>query len=187
MFILLTGKSSAGKTTACWKALPGLRATGVKVAGFISPPLLDATGRKTGIEMVDLTSGEHRTFARVVAADEEATIGVYRLVDGAIEWAREVLAAALVADHDWLVVDEIGPLELERGEGFVFALAPLADPVRVPNAIVLVRAALADRLADRLGRPDLVKVTVTRENRTEIPAQLVKLMCEAHAQTGMST
>lgn len=186
MFILLTGQSGVGKTTACWKALSGLRATGVKVAGFISPPLLDETGHKTGIEMVDLTSGQHRTFARVVKPGEEATIGVYRLMEGAVEWARGVLAAALLADTDWLVVDEIGPLELQRGTGFVFALAPLADPARIPNAIVLVRAALADELADRLGRPDLVKVTVTKANRAEIPAQLVRLVREAVAQTGVS-
>lgn len=185
MFILLTGLSGAGKTTACWKALPGLRSEGVKLAGFISPPLLDAAGSKAGIEMVDLTSGQHQTFARIVAADEAATIGVYRLLDGAVEWARGVLAAALVANADWLIIDEIGPLELHRGEGFVFALVPLADPVRVPNAIVLVRAALADELTDRLGRPDIVRVNVTRENRAEIPARLVKLVREAHAQTGL--
>lgn len=188
MFILLTGLSGAGKTTACWKALPGLRGEGVKIAGFISPPLLDAAGNKTGIQMVDLTSGQHQTFARVVTADEAtpATIGVYRLLDDAVEWARGVLAAALVANTDWLIIDEIGPLELHRGEGFVFALAPLADPVRVPNAIVLVRAALADELTDRLGRPDIVRVSVTRENRAKIPARLVKLVREAHAQTGAS-
>ncbi len=186
MFILLTGLSGAGKTTACWKALPGLRGEGVKIAGFISPPLLDAAGNKTGIEMVDLTSGQHQTFARMVGADEAATIGVYRLLDGAVEWARGVLAAALVANADWLIVDEIGPLELRHGQGFVFALAPLADPVRVPNAIVLVRAVLADELTDRLGRPDVVRMTVTRENRGEIPARLVKLVRETRAQTGMS-
>ena len=47
MFILLTGQRGSGKTTACWKALSELRGNGCKVAGFISPPLLDATGKKT--------------------------------------------------------------------------------------------------------------------------------------------
>lgn len=182
MFILLTGLQGAGKTTACWKALPGLRAAGVKIAGFISPPLLDATGVKTGIQMVDLTTGQSHIFARIVATDEPADVGVYRLVEGALAWAQKVLATALLANADWLVIDEIGPLELHRGQGFAFALDALADPVRIPNAIVLVRKYLVDELAARLGRSDLVQVPVAVDNRAEIPAQLVKLVLETQGQ-----
>ncbi len=180
MLILLTGPEHVGKTTACWKAVPALRAAGMKVAGFVSPPLLDETGSKTGIEMLDLTNGEHQTFARVVAplkdsADEQPDVGVYRLVAGATEWARNVLAAALLANVDWLVLDEIGPLELHGGGGFAFALEPLADPIRVPNAIVVVRRSLVEELAERLGRSDTVWVETNEVSRSETPTQLVKL------------
>jgi len=184
MFILLTGPQHSGKTTACWKALPGLRATGVKMAGFVSPPILDETGAKTGIEMVDLTTGKRQKFARVVGPDESPTIGVYQLVDGATEWARGVLAAALLANVDWLVVDEIGPLELQRGGGFAFALDALADPERIPNAIVLVREEFVEELAGRLGRSDMIRVRVTEANRFDIPNQLVKLVRATQAKTG---
>jgi nucleoside-triphosphatase THEP1 len=175
MFILLTGPVHEGKTTACWKAIPGIRSAGFKVAGFISPPLLNAEGGKVGIEMMDLTTGKHQTFARVREANETTTIGVYHISDEAIEWARRVLAAALLANSDWLVIDEIGPLELQQGTGFAFALQALADPLRVPNAIVIVRETLAQELAERLGRTDIVIVRVTAHNRSRIPAQLVKL------------
>ena len=184
MFILLTGPRHAGKTTACWKALPGLRAAGVKMAGFVSPPILDETGAKSGIEMVDLTTGKRQIFARIVGPDEPRTVGVYRLMDGAIEWARGVLAAALLADVDWLVVDEIGPLELHQGSGFAFALDALADPERIPNAIVLVRQELVEELAGRLGRSDMVRLTVLEADRAEVPNRLVKLVQAAQAKTG---
>lgn len=180
MFILLTGKSGHGKTTACWKALPGLRNSGTRLAGFISPPLLDAEGKKIGIEMLDLTTGEHHTFGRLVGHDQNPDIGVYRLEADAIEWARTVLATALLSDMDWLVIDEIGPLELHRGGGFAFALEPLSDPIRIPNAIVIVRQELVNELAERIGRPDMVRVVVTEEARGKAPAQLVKLVQEAH-------
>ncbi len=98
-------------------------------------------------------------------------MGVYRLEADAIEWARGVLAAALFSDIDLLVIDEIGPLELKRGGGFAFALEPLADPERIPNAIVIVRRELVDELAERLGRPDMVRVVVTEEGRGQAPAQ----------------
>jgi nucleoside-triphosphatase THEP1 len=184
MFILLTGKGGSGKTTACWKALPGLRASGLKLAGFISPPLLDAGGKKTGIEMLNLATGEHHTFARVVSREENPDVGVYRLESDAIDWARGVLAAALFSDIDLLVIDEIGPLELNRGTGFAFALEPLADPERIPNAIAIVRRELVNELAERLGRPDMVRVEVTPVGRGSVPAQIVKLVQATRDRAG---
>ncbi len=179
MFILLTGPVRAGKTTACWKAVPGIRSAGCKVAGFISPPLLGASGDKVGIEMMDLATGQHQTFARVVESGGLATVGVYRMSEEGVEWARKVLASALLANADWIVIDEIGPLELHEGRGFAFALQPLADPLRVPNAIVIVREALADEFAERLGRTDIVRVHLTGANRSQIPARLVTLVQSA--------
>lgn len=184
MFILLTGPRGAGKTTACWKAVPGLRATGIKIAGFVAPPLLNGTGGKTGIELLDLSTSIHYTFAKVVQPGETATVGAYRISPDAVEWARKVMAAALLADVDWLVIDEIGPLELRQGEGFAFVLEPLSDPVRVPNAIVIVREGLVGELAARVGRLDTVVVNVSEENRVAVPGQLVRLVREAQAQTG---
>jgi nucleoside-triphosphatase THEP1 len=184
MFILLTGPRHVGKTTACWKALPGLRATGLKIAGFVSPPILNGGGRKTGIEMVDLTTGQRQKFARVVGQDETPTVGVYRVSDDATEWARGVLAAALTANVDWLVIDEIGPLELHQNRGFAFALEALADPERIPNAIVIVRPELTGELTERIGRTDTVYVEVTEANRLEVPNQLVRLIQAARAKTG---
>lgn len=184
MFILLTGKGGTGKTTACWKALPGLRASGIKMAGFISPPLLDAGGKKTGIEMLNLATGEHHTFARVVGPEDGPDVGVYRLEPDAIDWARGVMAAALFSDIDLLVIDEIGPLELHRGGGFAFAIEPLSDPERIPNAIAIVRWELVEELAERLGRADMVRVEVTADARGNVPAQIVKLVQEARGRAG---
>ena len=114
MFILLTGAQHAGKTTACWKALPGLRATGVKMAGFVSPPILDERRQKDRHRNGRSDHRQAAELCRVVGPDESPTIGVYQVVEGATEWARGVLSAALLANVDWLVIDEIGPLELHR-------------------------------------------------------------------------
>ena len=176
MLIFLTGPIGSGKTTACWKALPRLRASGIRVAGFVAPALVDETGRKTGIELVDLRCGEHQTLARVALPGESTTVGIYRMVEGAPEWARNVMAAALLANVDWLVIDEIGPLELHQGAGFAFALEPLGDPLLVPNAVVMVRESLVDELAERVGRLDGLQVLVAADARSELPGYLASLM-----------
>jgi len=176
MLILLTGPQHVGKTTACWRALPNLRAAGVRFAGFVSPPLLDETGTKAGIELVDLTTGKRQIFARVVRPGEQADVGIYRMVPSATDWARAVLSAALLANVDWLVVDEIGPLELHNGSGFAFALEALADPLRVPNAIVIVRESLVESLSERLGRSDMVRFPIEETTRTQASARLSQLI-----------
>jgi len=66
--------------------------------------------------MVDLMTGKRQIFARVVEPGQPATVGVYTISEDAIEWAQKVLAAALLSGADWIVVDEIGPLELHRGD-----------------------------------------------------------------------
>jgi nucleoside-triphosphatase THEP1 len=101
------------------------------------------------------------------------------MVDGATEWARRVMAAALIANMDWLVIDEIGPLELHHGQGFAFALEPLSDSVRVPNAIVMVRESLVDELAERLGRLDTLRIHVTADARSQLPDYLASLVRSA--------
>jgi nucleoside-triphosphatase THEP1 len=120
----------------------------------------------------------------VVSRDENPDVGVYRIEADAIDWARGVLAAALFSDIDLLVIDEIGPLELHRGGGFAFALEPLSDPERIPNAIAIVRRELVDELAERLGRPDMVRVEVTPDGRGNVPAQIVKLVRAARDRAG---
>jgi len=82
------------------------------------------------------------------------------------------------------VVDEIGPLELHQNRGFAFALKALADPERIPNAIVIVRPELTEELTERIGRTDTVYVEVTEANRLDIPGQLVRLVQAARAKTG---
>ena len=64
MFILLTGSAHEGKTTACWKAVSGIRTAGGKVARIVSPPLLSADGVKVGIEMLDLATSKRQILTR---------------------------------------------------------------------------------------------------------------------------
>lgn len=76
-------------------------------------------------------------------------LGPHRFDEATIAWARGRLEAACPCDV--LVVDEIGPLEIERGEGWTNALGVLRDgDYRLAVAVVrlrllgAIRAALAD-------------------------------------------
>lgn len=173
---LVTGDIGAGKTTVAGRAVALARAQGYVCAGIWSPAHV-VGGSKTGIEAVDLSSGEHRLLARIAAEGTGERMGRYTFDLAVIAWANKVLKQAVAAQPDLLVVDEIGPLELERGGGLAPVLEPLAAG-RVPRALVVVRAWLLDALRARL--PDIPAATfvVDMKTREYVPERVVNWLFE---------
>jgi len=171
MLALVTGEIGCGKTTACRRALARLRTRGGAPSGILTPPRLDERGHKVGIDIVDLATGQTRPLATYDAGGGQ-TVGHYTFDPAALRWAIARLKAAVDAGPALLVVDEIGPLELTHGGGFVDLLDPLADAQRVPHGLVIVRAACVAALETRLGRPDARRFWIDRANRDAMPDQI---------------
>jgi nucleoside-triphosphatase THEP1 len=171
VLVLLTGEIGRGKTTVCRRALDLLRARGVWPSGVVTPPRLDATGTKVGIDALDVLTGEQRRLADYVPGGG-TTIGDYSFDADALAWVIARLRAAVAAGPELLVVDEIGPLELVRGGGLAALLEPLADPGDVPHGLVIVRRACVEALERRLGRADVRRFWVNEANRDSLPAQV---------------
>ena len=175
MLALVTGEIGCGKTTACRRALAQLRARGVAPSGILTPPRLDEHGHKVGIDVLDLDTGQTRPLATYDASGGE-TVGRYTFDPQALRWAVARLTAAVDAGPALLIVDEIGPLELTHGGGFVDVLDPLAAPQRVPHGLVIVRAACVATLEARLDRPDARRFWIDRANRDAMPARIAKAL-----------
>lgn len=136
---LLTGGRGAGKTRWCEALARAGRDAGPSVAGLVSPPVL-AGGEKTGIDILDVASGERRRLAERARADLPGTEGLgWRFDPEALAFGNTLLAR--VGDCDLLLVDELGPLEFGRGSGLTVAFA-LLDARRYRLAVVVVRPAL---------------------------------------------
>jgi len=136
---LLTGGRGAGKTRWCEGLARAGRAAGLTVAGLVSPPVL-VGGEKTGIDLLDVASGERRGLAERARADLPGTEGLGWCFDPeALALGNALLARAGACDL--LLVDELGPLEFGRGSGLTAAFA-LLDSRRYRLAVVVVRPAL---------------------------------------------
>lgn len=72
-------------------------------------------------------------------SEGESTVGCWQLDKSVLAWGNEILAG--LKNEQIVVIDEIGPLELEAGDGFREALA-LLDEKRYRAALVVVRPAL---------------------------------------------
>jgi nucleoside-triphosphatase len=136
---LLTGGRGAGKTRWSEALARAARDAGLAVAGLVSPPVL-VGGEKTGIDLLDVASGERCHLAERARADLPGTEGLgWRFDPAALAFGNAILAR--VGDCDLLLVDELGPLEFRRGSGLTAAFA-LLDSRRYRLAVVVVRPAL---------------------------------------------
>ncbi len=156
MLFILTGDIRSGKTTWLEAGVRELEAAGVPVRGVLAPGVW-RDGKKVGIENVLLPSHERVLLA--TSAEEGCSTG--------LGWDFDANALARVNAHltelaatsgdmrpGLLVIDEIGPLELRRGEGLTAALELLdAGPTPAwPHALVVVRATLSEDARTRFAQ-----------------------------------
>lgn len=123
---IITGERRAGKTTFCRYLVELARGAGRQVAGILSLPVF-ANNQKVAIEAQDLRTGQQRRLAVRREAGQSASAGQHtpgwRFDPAVLAWGNTVLQIACPCDL--FIVDELGPLEFERGEGWPAGLSAL--------------------------------------------------------------
>ena len=167
MLFFLTGNIQTGKTRWLESVLDELCTAGVGTAGVLAPgiwrdhgPEAEPRYEKLGIDNLLLPQGERVPFAR--RADLAIDAGTFDAASQAaraqLAWAIDDEALAQVNSHfdelgrnaieivapSLLIVDELGRLELLRGEGLTSAMRLLdaGDSPTFPHALVIVRTDL---------------------------------------------
>ncbi len=172
---ILTGPVRTGKTTICQRLVAIARANGFDVRGILALPVLD-DGVRTGVRMLDLASGECRDLAAVGNdALPGPRIGDYSFDASVLAWGRDLVAAALDSPCDLVVVDEIGPLELQRGQGLAGVLPRLLAPQPMPRLLVVVRSAWVAEFSRRAA-PSYCTWVADEQNRDGLPDDLARFL-----------
>jgi nucleoside-triphosphatase len=136
---LVSGVSGSGKTTFCTAMAQRALALGRDVAGLLSPSLF-VDGRRTEIWAEALRSGQRRRLAGLERKSaQDLAFGVWFFDVGTLEWGNAVLRKSTACDL--LVIDELGPLEFNLGQGWVSAFEVLAAG-QFRRALVVVRPEL---------------------------------------------
>lgn len=158
---LITGDIGVGKTTLCQQWIDSARAAGWRVGGLLSPPVM-AGGQKAAIDLVDLTSGERRQLAELRRSESSPgaiTTGKWLFDTAVLAWGNAVLQR--VTAVDLLIIDELGPLEFERGQGLQAAFELIAAG-NYRMAGVVIRPSLIPQAQQRW--PDSQPVLITRKD-----------------------
>jgi len=153
LLLLVTGSQGAGKTTFCARLVAAAREAGWKTAGLLSHPVFEGHLR-TGIDSEDLRSGD---IQRIAVRSDRPSPGSkhWKFSSAALDWGNQVLAASTPCDL--LVVDELGPLEFERGEGWQAGILAV-DSKQYAIAIVVVRAEMLGEVLVRWPDANLVEI-----------------------------
>ncbi|MGV3614685.1 MAG: nucleoside-triphosphatase [Fimbriimonas sp.] len=151
---IISGASGSGKTRLCEAAVAACRARGVDVAGVVSRSEYEGE-EKVRLYCQCVRGGERWLAERTdrPVPFQGPTTKCWAFDAATIGWANECLDAATPAQV--LVIDEIGPLEFGRGEGFLSALT-LLDAGDFGHALVVVRPGLTEAALKRWPHAEVV-------------------------------
>lgn len=171
--LILTGQKGVGKSTIASWVVALARVAGLRVDGLLAPPLVTPDGEKIGILGIRLGTGEQRRLADRQPEKPGERVGPWRFPPEAIEWSLDTVMDALRSQTDLAVVDELGPLELLRGEGLA-PVIPLLASCEVPLVLVIVRESLVSALQERLAGCDVRVYRADVDNRERLPEQIAR-------------
>jgi nucleoside-triphosphatase THEP1 len=170
--LLITGDRQVGKSTALARAVTTLRARGFRISGLLT----ERAGEH------DLVVHELHTGARYPLTDPfdagaaHSPLRHFQMNAGALARSSQALAASFPTQV--FVLDEIGPLELRHGQGWVAAL-DLLNRADYELAAIVVRPQLLGELIERLPGCRFELIRVTLQNRDRVPQMLVRTISEA--------
>lgn len=157
----LCGSSGIGKTLTCQKLVLELRHKGITCCGFISPAVFEGN-QKIAIKVQWIESGEERVLMTPASETSQLKFGRWQLHQDAFSWIEQELRS--LQDCEVVFFDEIGPLEVLEGKGWVKAL-DILDERRNGICIITFRPALQDYFRQRY--PDMSLYDLEQQNDGE--------------------
>ena len=143
---LLTGEIQTGKTSLCLEVVAAAREAGVRLGGLVSPGIFQ-DGEKIAIDVLDIRSGERTRLAEGPGGRAtDLNTRRWAFQSQAVAWGNQVLENALPCEL--LVIDELGPLEFLRGEGWVNGFQVVASG-DYTAALLVIRPSLLEEALKR--------------------------------------
>jgi len=133
---VISGPVHSGKTTRLLSWLKNKN----NLYGILSPVI---DGKRY---LLNIHSNEKRLLE--IDSDEEKeniiTVGKYKFANNVFKWGCEVIANSIEENPEWIVIDEVGPLELQ-GEGLAKAVNKVFSHQNIlvrTNLVLVVRDSL---------------------------------------------
>ena len=153
--IIISGIPGSGKTTLCQHIIQLGNQTGKEFKGLISPAVL-IENVKIGIDVIDLSNGKRFRLADLSKnAPSELMTKRWAFNKEAVVRGNDILIRSVPCDY--LMIDELGPLEFKRNEGWINGLTAV-DQGEYLSAIVVIRPGLLTFAQKRWENPLIINI-----------------------------
>lgn len=114
------------------------------VAGILTP---DVDGRR---KLLDIKTGAYHYLELNETIDNTIAVGRFYFDKNVFEKAQQILLSALQLRPEWLVIDEIGKLEIEQALGLEPAVGRIINEYKHPakNLLLVIRDSLLSKAID---------------------------------------
>jgi len=173
--IFLTGRPGIGKTTVLLKVVEKLKASGYVPGGMVSREFREG-GTRIGFEIIDVQTGVKGWLAHI-NQPSGPKIGKYRvnLQDLELIGAKSIVEA--VEKADFIVIDEVGPMEL-HSQAFVNAVFKAVESNKL--VVGTIHRSARGRLIDFLRKSVEAEIFEVNEwNRKHLHEVVVKKCLDA--------
>ena len=162
LITLLTGEIQSGKTSLCLEVVAAARSAGVQLGGLISPGVFE-DGEKIAIDVLDVRSGERTRLAEGPGGNlTDLTTRRWAFQSQAVAWGNRVLKNAVPCEL--LVIDELGPLEFLRGEGWLNGFQAVASG-DYTAALLVIRPSLLEEALKRWEIGEIIDLNDPQKKR----------------------
>jgi nucleoside-triphosphatase THEP1 len=159
---LLTGGIQTGKTNLCLEVVAAAKDKGVQLGGLVSPGVFQ-DGEKTAIDVLDIKSGERVRLAdRTDGSRSGISTQRWTFLPESVAWGNEVLKRSVPCDL--LLIDELGPLEFLRREGWTTGFETVASG-GYQSALLVIRPSLLEEASKRWR----VREIIDLDDQKELP------------------
>jgi nucleoside-triphosphatase len=167
--IILTGGIGEGKTSLLAEINVKLKSAGIFTGGIISPAMVE-NGYRTGYDIINVTTGERTALSRITDQTGLIKVGKYSFFDQGLSFGKEALSSESVRFSRIVLVDEIGPWEME-GEGWADCVNNLLK-INTPM-IWVVRESITDQVIDEWNLIDY-KVFSVKESSADLILEFIR-------------
>jgi nucleoside-triphosphatase THEP1 len=176
---IISGPLHMGKTTFTSDILGSLEKSGLKATGFLSPAVFE-NQQRTGFDLLLLPERERIPFSRIRTGENDLRIGQYAVDQNAYDRAVHKLQHASESHCDLVVIDEIGPWELEN-QGWASAINHLMKESDLPM-IWVVREQILDRVLAYWSPSEPLIIRITKDRPEDVLMDIKNLISSDHSK-----
>lgn len=142
---IITGNPQQGKTGFVIKLIERLKESGFRMGGFVAPGEF-RNNKRFSFHLTDLKSGKTKPLCTREADGGEQT-GPFVFFSDGQQFGRRILEPENLKDCDFVVIDEIGPLELQ-GKGWAGSAVNILKNT-VAKSIWVVRRSILEQVIEK--------------------------------------